>query len=347
MASGSSSEDAESVLRPGLLEEIVESVTKRVTESIIQTIFFDEGESRRPYPPSPSGADYYHSRPSSPTHRGYSSRPSSPPSSPSRMVYTPPSPMDGPVKMHRPTSPTPSTRRGSEFSSSAPGPEPMPLNKPNRSPDVSRAGASAPVPGRRTYSDTELSDIDQKWGNLFSDDGCPTARLSEFLRGIANYLNDEYPPKGTIAITPQKMVTFYTMHGVEKELDRHLDIFRTQDNMSLSLFYQGLGCQQVLMQENARMRPEIPALTNIGFAHWMTLTILAYPEIEARRLQSIVLKTPINADGVCVDGKPERLPEQISRYLLPSTADPTSLRLLEESMLDLYEHIEESKRGRS
>lgn len=42
--------------------------------------------------------------------------------------------------------------------------------------------------GGRTYSTMELSTIDQKWGRLFDNEGIPTPRLGQFLRGLANHL---------------------------------------------------------------------------------------------------------------------------------------------------------------
>jgi hypothetical protein len=34
----------------------------------------------------------------------------------------------------------------------------------------------------------ELSTIDQKWGRLFNNEGNPTQRLGQFLRGLANHI---------------------------------------------------------------------------------------------------------------------------------------------------------------
>jgi hypothetical protein len=49
----------------------------------------------------------------------------------------------------------------------------------------------------------------------------------------------------------------------------------------------------------------------------MTLFVLAYPNEESERLHEVVETMPINADGVMVERKPERLPKQLSRHLLP------------------------------
>lgn len=50
-----------------------------------------------------------------------------------------------------------------------------------------REFSSRPTAGR-TYSTTELSTIDQKWGRLFDSDGNTTTRLGQFLRGLANHI---------------------------------------------------------------------------------------------------------------------------------------------------------------
>jgi hypothetical protein len=42
--------------------------------------------------------------------------------------------------------------------------------------------------GTRTFSQLELSTIDLKWGQLFENDGTPTLRLGQFLRGLANHI---------------------------------------------------------------------------------------------------------------------------------------------------------------
>lgn len=48
---------------------------------------------------------------------------------------------------------------------------------------------------------------------------------------------------------------------------------------------------------------------------------------------------PVNADGEMVDGKPERLPKQISRYLLPEVEDWKSRKLLDGAVKDFLEDL--------
>jgi hypothetical protein len=117
----------------------------------------------------------------SPMQRDHSSSTNqSPPPSDRRRVYTPPSP-------------TSTTRP----SFSPPPTEPMrspPASPISEKPSVrfsDRSGAhnnSRSQTIHRSYSTTELSTIDQKWGRLFDSEGQPTERLGQFLRGLANHI---------------------------------------------------------------------------------------------------------------------------------------------------------------
>lgn len=95
------------------------------------------------------------------------------------------------------------------------------------------------------------------------------------------------------------------------------------------------------------MDPNIPALTPVGFAHWMTIFILSYPEEETKRLQKVVEAMPIDADGEMVDGKPERLPKQISRHLLPPKEDRKSRKHVEKAISEFFEDLEPNTPRRS
>lgn len=125
----------------------------------------------------------------------------------------------------------------------------------------------------------------------------------------------------------------------------------------------------------------VPSLTPVGFAHWMTLFILAYPEEEHKRLGKVVMSMPIDADDVIVDGKPERLPKQIvsnqerksltlpravrhpisrpsfisqsltfifiqSRHLLPDKADANSEKLLSNAIFQFLADFGSTNRRR-
>jgi hypothetical protein len=75
--------------------------------------------------------------------------------------------------------------------------------------------AIRPQPGR--VPTMELSTIDQKWGRLFDNDGQPTTRLGQFLRGLANHIIEDFKPEKSIVITPAKMATLYMSHALDKE----------------------------------------------------------------------------------------------------------------------------------
>lgn len=119
----------------------------------------------------------------------------------------------------------------------------------------------------------------------------------------------------------------------------YLAIFKTLSNTQISKLYQDLGCQHHLVQEDFHSGPTIPALTPLGFAHWMTIQISAYPNEESERLGKVVLALPINADGQMVDGKPERLPKQISRHLLPDIGDRDSEKLMRTAISNFSDDL--------
>lgn len=124
-------------------------------------------------------------------------------------------------------------------------------------------------------------------------------------------------------------------------------IFLAQSNEQISRLYQDLGCEHHLIQDRPSDPPSVPALTPLGFAHWMTIHILAYPEEEARRLKMVVLSLPIDADGVTLDGKPERLPKQISRHLFPQNEDRRPRKRIENAISDFFDNLGTSPRQRS
>jgi hypothetical protein len=86
-------------------------------------------------------------------------------------------------------------------------------------------------------------------------------------------------------------------------------LFKLQLYDLLSDLYQALGCQHHFVQSSSDKPPIIPGLTPAGFAHWVAIWILAYPDQEARRLEKVLASMPIDADSETVDGKPERLPK--------------------------------------
>jgi len=62
--------------------------------------------------------------------------------------------------------------------------------------------------------------------------------------------------------------------------------------------------------------------------------------MKAKRLQKVVSEMPIHADGNMVDGKPERFPKQIPRYLLPERGNPATRKLLDQAGQNFLRNIE-------
>lgn len=190
----------------------------------------------------------------------------------------------------------------------------------------------------------ELTAIDMRWGVLFTKDGSHTKRMEHVVRGLANYIIEEFMPQRSIVITPEKMAAFYSHHRLEKETFPFTALFRARSknfNGALESLYEDLGCQYFLVQADDRSRHCVPALTPQGFMQWLTTMIQAYPDEEAKRLDKVVSALPIEADSL-LDGKPERLPKQISRYLLPPESIRKTKRLVDDAMNDFREDIEDS-----
>ena len=129
-------------------------------------------------PPKPPMAPPLQRQPSN-----KSSSTSSPPPTAQR-VYTPPSPTQAQSQVPKPASIAPPMESVKEPVRSPPS---SPLDKPSGVRFSDRTPAARPPPGR-TFSTMELSTVDQKWGRLFDNDGLPTPRLGQFLRGLANHI---------------------------------------------------------------------------------------------------------------------------------------------------------------
>lgn len=118
-----------------------------------------------------------------PTASNKTSETSSPTQGPKR-VYTPPSPI-----VHNSKPPAAAEFMDHRYSPPGSLADRTGVHFENgRLPTDGAGGNYTARPGiPRTYSTVELSTIDQKWGRLF-ENGEPTARLGQFLRGLANHI---------------------------------------------------------------------------------------------------------------------------------------------------------------
>ncbi|EOD46420.1 hypothetical protein UCRNP2_6867 [Neofusicoccum parvum UCRNP2] len=170
---------------------------------------------------------------------------------------------------------------------------------------------------QRHLTDVEETAIEKTWRQLFDADGQPTPRLSQFLRGLALHLIDDYEPKHTLVVTPAKMRKFYEDTRTQDEIYPWSTIFGTLSNSAISKMYRDLRCSHHLVQEKTDEVPNTPALTPAGFRMWMTLMIQGHPDIEFARLAKAVMHMPIsNADDI-----KERFPKELPRRLFPRIAN--------------------------
>ncbi|KXL50364.1 hypothetical protein M433DRAFT_36116, partial [Acidomyces richmondensis BFW] len=160
---------------------------------------------------------------------------------------------------------------------------------------------------------TEATTLERAWQPLF-DNGHPTPRLGQFLRGLALHLINDYEPRGSLVVTPAKMFRFFNEAKAPDEAYPWEYIFGNKmPSASLSKVYQKLFCQHHLVQSQHHEMPAIPGLTPHGFECFMTLLIQAHPDIEYERLSQAAMNMPIsNADNMS-----ERFPKELSRRLFP------------------------------
>lgn len=243
-------------------------------------------------------------------------------------VHTPPSPRrpSDEAVLVSPTSPT-------KFTYPAPG---------RYSPDQERRAVSpasqvsqtdearndkSERPKAPTRKSTDITTLEKIWGPLFEGNRA-TARLGQFLRGLAIHLIEDYEPKYSLVITPSKMQKYYEDTKLSNELYPWQTVFDDRTS-SISRLYREVEAQHHLVQGRVDERPDIPGLTPSGFERWSILMLLANPEQEFERLQKAVLDMPI-----CnFDDRKERFPKEISRRLFPKIADSNTREKLEKAMI--------------
>ncbi|KAI9832325.1 MAG: hypothetical protein M1826_002011 [Phylliscum demangeonii] len=207
-------------------------------------------------------------------------------------------------------------RRGRRTSVSAPSEDSAPPPPPSRSQGV------------RVPADIDESPLDKIWGRLFDDDKQATARLGQLLRGMANFIIQDFEPKASIVVTPAKMAKYYEQVKLPSEVYAWQHCFKRLPVSELSQLYQALGCQHHLVPDQPDSAPTIPGLTPLGFERWMTTMLRACPDEEVERLQMAVLQMPIsNADDV-----KERFPKEISRRLFPDEVDRQTRSKVERAL---------------
>ena len=161
----------------------------------------------------------------------------------------------------------------------------------------------------------EMTEVEKAWRPLF-ENGAPTARLGQFLRGIALHLIEFYEPKNSLVVTPSKMQRFFNETKVNEEYYPWDIIFGCEqmDATSLSTMYRNLRCQHHLVQRSHHDAPSLPGLTPLGFEGFMTFLIQAHPDTEYQRLSTTLILMPINN----ADERSDRFPKELIRRQLPA-----------------------------
>ncbi|SPO03411.1 uncharacterized protein DNG_06094 [Cephalotrichum gorgonifer] len=288
---------------------------------------------------------------------------------------SPPPPRTGfsraPPPSEKPASRTSGRKQEDSFSKSAPfssrspsGPSlpQTPPASPRQRPQDGRPGGTAPSGAATPQSyqaqakpaedrESKLSPVDKSWGDLYDANGRATKRLGQVLRGVANYLISQSSTPENAVVSPSNLAAFYAQFSVDNEPHPYPGIFKCkegnkEDYKDIRYIYDELDCEYHLVKihPTSSSRPMVPALTPAGFVKWFTMSIYAYPDEEAARLDAVMSRLPIDANG---EGKPERLPKQLSRYLLPPKSDKSARKNLDEvvqDVLDEREHRDKKRR---
>jgi hypothetical protein len=174
----------------------------------------------------------------------------------------------------------------------------------------------------------EVTTLERIWQPLF-DNGAPTVRLSQFLRGIANHIIEDYEPRGSLVITPPKMLRFFEQTKIGNEIyPWHLIFGGGMVSASISVMFRRLKCQHHLVQTQLHEVPNVPGLTPAGFEVFLTCLIQAHPDLEFNRLSNAVRNMPISN----ADYRTERFPKELSRRLLPAQPNPIAEQCIVASM---------------
>ncbi|KAF1345520.1 hypothetical protein BDV97DRAFT_361279 [Delphinella strobiligena] len=294
--------DARNLVDPGLVAQITREVTKNVLDA------FAASKVTIPTP-----AQQAHQPISVDTRRSESPEDFIRSFSPRQM--TPPSPGRYDAGSQHSSSPERATSETSYASTD------MPRRSRRRESNTSLPpDGDTPIRPRPVRAPTAVHEItisEKIWTPLFNN-GRPTARLGQFLRGLAIHLIEDYEPKGSLVVTPSKMLQFFREVKNPDEIYPFQDIFGGQcTNASISRMYQCLKCQHHLVQLTNDDIPTIPGLTPHGFECWMTTLIQAHPDMEHERLAKAVLNMPISN----ADSRSERFPKTISRRMFPQEGD--------------------------
>ena len=299
-----------------LSPEVLSQITSQITANVIQQL----KASNLPAPSVPVPS-------TQPPGDSASSTTGSPPID-RATVYTPPSPFRMTEEATR-TQGSPSRQATASYPAHANEKRAMsPSSQGSHADDMDARDEKLPRPQgpKRTSTLGDTTIMEKVWGKLF-DQGHPTIRLGQFLRGIAIHLIEDYEPKHSLVITPAKLQRYYQETKLENEIYPWQVVFDDRTS-SISRMFRDIEARHHLVQEKFNERPDIPGLTPQGFETWATLLIRAHPNEEYDRLVKTVLDMPISNP----DDRKERFPKEVSRRLFPKESESAIAMKLQKAM---------------
>lgn len=160
-------------------------VLSQITATVIQQLKASGLENLQP--PGPPPPRPYSQQPA------WLADPGSPPMASQSNTSVPPNPAPSFVDTYTPYA-------AARYADTRPSPKPSPVSvvdrdipSPSQSSERSQKTESRPKPPSRDATVTEMTTLEKIWGKLF-EDGRPTKRLGQFLRGVAVHLVDNHRP---------------------------------------------------------------------------------------------------------------------------------------------------------
>ncbi|KAI5367361.1 hypothetical protein Slin15195_G024880 [Septoria linicola] len=165
-----------------------------------------------------------------------------------------------------------------------PSPHPTPPNEQAARPEA-----------QQDHADEHEKDVEQReayeyWGYLFKPDKTGTDKLKGLLRGLKDFINEQYEPSDNPDLTPNQLAHFYRdLHGNYDQL------FLGTPSESIAFIYKSLGCLHSLQplhhtHQTAFTDPTVPALKTEGWIMWQTIQLLLGPEEHSSFLREAVAK---------------------------------------------------------
>lgn len=177
---------------PELIAQITQTVIKQLQtaglEGAPSTPIPPAQTAFVPSPPPPPQTAIHHPTPQSPSTNASGSSPNMP-----NRVYTPPSPQKHPDYVVY-TSPEPSLSGPAPNGPQSPVKEgttqfgPRRVSSPSQESEASEKEYKRPKGPSRLSTGKEETTLEKIWGQLFDEEGHPTLRLGQFLRGLAVHI---------------------------------------------------------------------------------------------------------------------------------------------------------------